>query len=129
MRESDVIDELAKSEDGRVVATKGTRWVTVDGSPQGGIDWVLVGTATMKQEDLERALALAEDLAIDLPADQARETAELRAMISFQNLKINGGSFPKSKGFTFPNQRIILSKSNDFHYIFMDFLSKSKDFL
>ena len=61
-----------------------TRWVTVDGSPQGGIDWVLVGTATMKQEDLGRALALAEDLATDLPADQAQETAEaLGAMIKF----------------------------------------------
>ena len=40
-----------------------TRWMAVGGSPQSGIEWVLAGSATMKQQGLVPALALAEELA------------------------------------------------------------------
>ena len=59
------------------------RWGTVDSSPQGGVDYLMWGCATMRQSDLIPAMALAEELAsrMDDEEEERRVVQLLAALV------------------------------------------------
>ena len=70
----------------RAVVSDCVRYGTLDASPQGGFDWLLVGATTIAQQDLLRAFRLSTDLCDPADEHEKEHVKELSRLLQLRQL-------------------------------------------